>query len=96
MPVLAFRDDGPWIVVASNWGRDEHPAWYHNLRSTPEADLTRDGTTERCRASVLTGAEREEYWGMLTDRYVGYDRHQQRTDRRFPVVRLTPVGGDRG
>jgi deazaflavin-dependent oxidoreductase (nitroreductase family) len=91
VPVLAFRDAEEWIVVASNWGRDEHPEWYHNLRSTPEVVLTRDGVTERCRASVLTGEEREAYWQKLTDRYVGYERHQSRTDRQFPVVRLTPT-----
>jgi deazaflavin-dependent oxidoreductase (nitroreductase family) len=91
VPVLAFRDGEAWVVVASNWGRDDHPDWYHNLCSTPEVTVTRNGTTERCRARTLSGQRRAEYLNMLTDRYIGYKRHQERTSRQFPIVRLTPV-----
>ena len=40
LPVLGLRDGDRWVVVASNWGNETHPAWYYNLRANPEVELT--------------------------------------------------------
>ena len=38
-PVFYFHDGPDVIVIASNYGADKHPAWYHNLsRKPPRAD----------------------------------------------------------
>jgi len=47
VPVLGFRDGRKWVVVASNWGRDRQPAWYHNLRARPDVELSFGGETEQ-------------------------------------------------
>jgi deazaflavin-dependent oxidoreductase (nitroreductase family) len=37
---LIFREhDGRYLVVASNGGNDEHPAWFKNLQKNPEVDV---------------------------------------------------------
>src|SRR5580765_4889858 len=39
-PLLYFTDGDDVVLVASSFGREHHPAWYHNLRAHPEATLT--------------------------------------------------------
>lgn len=36
IPLAYFTDGGDVILIASNYGRERHPAWYHNLRAHPE------------------------------------------------------------
>ena len=37
---LAYFTDGDYVIlIASNWGRERHPAWYHNLLAHPECEL---------------------------------------------------------
>jgi len=100
-PVLALRDGERRVLVASNWGRERHPAWYHNLRANPEVELTADGRTERYVAREATGDGREAYWEWAATVYPGFEAYRRRSgDRTIPVVVLEPVddvdGGDDG
>lgn len=48
-PLLGLRDGDRIVVVASNYGQRNHPAWYHNLRANPIASVAVDGAaTQRC------------------------------------------------
>lgn len=40
VPVFGLQDGDRWIVLASNWGRRRHPAWYHNLEANPEVRVS--------------------------------------------------------
>lgn len=97
VPVLGLRDGDGWVLVASNWGRQRHPAWYHNLRANPEVTVD-DGTTERRYvARVATGEERGRHWGRATGVYPGFEAYRRRSgDRTIPVVVLEPVEGADG
>ena len=44
VPLTYMPVGSSYAVVASNYGRDNHPAWSHNLDATPEATLEIDGT----------------------------------------------------
>lgn len=91
VPVLGMRDGERWIVVASNWGREEHPAWYHNLKANPDVKLTYKGRTGRYVAREPTGDERDEYWRRVADLNPSLETYRQRSgDRRIPVILLTP------
>ncbi len=39
--VLYFNDGDDVILIASNYGGTRHPAWYHNLKANPTAELRR-------------------------------------------------------
>lgn len=91
VPVLGLRDGETWVLFASNWGDDRHPAWYHNLRANPAVELTHGDRTRRYVAREATEDEREEYWERATDLYVGFEPYRRRTDRRIPVVVLEPT-----
>jgi deazaflavin-dependent oxidoreductase (nitroreductase family) len=91
---LLYVEDGPRvIVVASNVGSANHPAWYHNLRAHPEVTfLRRGGHRGSYVARIAAGPEREELWERVNDLYAGYDTYQNRTGgREIPVVVLDPA-----
>lgn len=92
---LTYVPDGDrMVVIASNGGADRHPAWFHNLRAHPEAEVHVGPRRLRVRAREAQGDERERFFEeanrLNRDRYRGY---QARTVRRIPVVVLEPVDG---
>lgn len=94
VPLLGIRDGETWILVASNFGAERHPTWYHNLRANPDVELTHDGRTRKYVAREATGAERKEYWERAVEVYPDYERYRETAgDRRIPVVVLTPTEG---
>jgi deazaflavin-dependent oxidoreductase (nitroreductase family) len=91
VPVLGMRDGEDWIVVASNWGDDRHPAWYHNLTANPSVTVTHEDRSEAYVAREATGAEYDEYWAQANDMYVGFEPYDERSgDRAIPIVVLEP------
>ena len=88
------RDGADYLVVASNGGADQNPAWLHNLRANPEVEIQVGRTRQKARARVVEFADPDfsRLWQIVNDnnnhRYTGY---QQRTSRQIPVVVLTPA-----
>lgn len=79
------------IVVASKGGEDTHPAWYLNLRDQPDVQVALGGkAAEPYTARVLDDAERDELWPQVEKTYKGYAGYQKKTDRKIPLVLLTP------
>ena len=87
----ACRTATTWSVIASKGGTDRHPAWYHNLKASPETTAWWKGEKRRVRAREASGEERERLWRMMADAYPDYENYQRRTDRQIPVVVLEPV-----
>jgi deazaflavin-dependent oxidoreductase (nitroreductase family) len=79
-----------YVLIASNWGQDHHPAWLLNLQDNPEAVIQVRDRIINVRAVEATGDERERLWNGAVQAYGGYQRYQQRTDRQIPVVLLLP------
>lgn len=89
VPVLGFPLGGDLVVVASNWGRPRHPAWYHNLRACPDATVTVHGQATPVVARETHGTERERLWESARSVYPGLAAYSRRAaDRRIPVVVL--------
>ena len=91
VPLLGLPDDDRWVVFATNWGGQRHPAWYHNLQANPEVELAYKDQTETYLARDATDDEREIYWERAKQMYVGFEAYQQRTTREIPIVVLTPT-----
>jgi deazaflavin-dependent oxidoreductase (nitroreductase family) len=86
--VLGYRPDGErFIVIASNYGADDHPAWYRNLLTDPTAQVEVGANTLEVRASTADGPEPDRLAGLV-DYYEG---QQELTKREIPVVVLEPV-----
>jgi deazaflavin-dependent oxidoreductase (nitroreductase family) len=90
LPVLGLADGEAIVVIASNFGRPHHPAWYHNLRADPRARVTAGGETRALRARELTGAERERWFARGAAIYPGFERYRSWVARPIPVLRLEP------
>lgn len=84
---LIHRTDGEhWVVVASKGGAPEHPDWYKNLRSDPEATIQVKGERIPVRASAAEGEERTRLWQLMTEVWPAYNDYQRKTKREIPVV----------
>ena len=90
-PLGFLRDGGGYVIIASNGGSDRHPAWYFNLRKTPDARVRIRGASSAVRAEVLTGDERARALEQVVSTSPGYARYQQKAHREIPLVRLTPL-----
>ncbi len=93
-PLLYQRDGERLIVIASNGGRDYHPAWYYNLRANPVATVYVDGTVGRYIAREAVGAEREALWRRAVAYFEGFAFYAQRTARAIPIMVLAPYRSD--
>ena len=93
--VLYFSDDDDVILVASSFGREKHPAWYHNLKANPGAQLEHGGRSGDYRAvEVEDDAERDRLFALADRIYPGYADYRERTakiGRRIPIMRLKRV-----
>lgn len=92
VPLLAIPDGANFVLIASSFGRSQHPAWYHNVLANPEVTLTFGALSSRYRAQEATGAERARLWQIAVERYAGYAAYEHRAyPRQIPVILLTPV-----
>ena len=92
VPVLGIPTQGDLAVIAANWGQDQHPAWYYNLRANPEAEIVVHGIHRRVRAVMAEGERRALIWQEGLRVYPGYRQYERRTShRRITVFVLEPA-----
>lgn len=84
------RDGGDFLVVASNFGRQRHPAWSHNLAAHPEASVYVDGRDLDVVARRVSDAEKKALWPRLVSVIPQFAVYAERTDRNIQVFRLSP------
>jgi len=85
------RDGDGYLIVASMGGSDRNPAWYHNLRAHPDAEINvgpkRFAVTSRC--VTPDDADYQRMWTIVNknngDRYNAY---QRKTSRPIPIFEL--------
>jgi deazaflavin-dependent oxidoreductase (nitroreductase family) len=92
LPVMALPDGDGMILIASNFGRPRHPAWYHNLRANPRATVVFEGVERELGARELSGEEREAAYARGEEIYPGFTYYRTwAAPRVIPVLRLEPV-----
>jgi deazaflavin-dependent oxidoreductase (nitroreductase family) len=88
-PLIYGDIGGEVVIVASKGGADVHPAWYVNLKSTPEV-----GFQIGCQAYAANwrepqDAERAAIWAFMEKVYPPYTEYQRATRRTIPLVMLS-------
>ncbi|MFB6721135.1 nitroreductase/quinone reductase family protein [Kribbella sp. NPDC056345] len=97
VPLLYVERDGAFVVIGSNWGGENHPAWSANLIAQPEANATVRGRTVPVHARLLTGDERQQMWDAVAAYWPAYNTYATRApNREIRVFRLEPVDVSRG
>ena len=94
LPLLYIADGDQLILMASNYGKTSHPAWFRNLVANPTVDVLAGKHSGRYTATEITDpAERERAWALAIDLYAGYGDYEKRAgDRTIPLVRLERSG----
>jgi deazaflavin-dependent oxidoreductase (nitroreductase family) len=82
VPVLGLPTPEGLAVVASNWGRQRHPAWYHNIRANPTGVVVVNGQRRRFRAAQAEAERRERIWREGLAIYPGFSQYAQRAPAR--------------
>ena len=90
LPLLYINDGDSILLIASNYGKTSHPAWYRNLVANPKVEVLAGKKSGTYTATEITdAAERDRAWDLALDRYAGYGDYEGRAgDRRIPLIRL--------
>ncbi|HEY6406985.1 MAG TPA: nitroreductase family deazaflavin-dependent oxidoreductase [Ktedonobacteraceae bacterium] len=86
--ITYLRENATFLVVASNGGQTRIPAWYHNLRAHPQAEIQVGKQRFQVDAEIVPPDEHERLWAAWLKQYPAYENAQKKTTRRFPLVRL--------
>ena len=80
--------DGHYIIVASNGGDDQHPAWYLNLSENPEVEVQVGADKFAALAHTADADEKARLWPLMVSVFPTYARYQKKAKRDIPVVVL--------
>jgi deazaflavin-dependent oxidoreductase (nitroreductase family) len=95
LPLLYVTDGDAIILIASNYGKTSHPAWYRNLVAQPNVDVLAGKRSGTYVAGEITDPlERDRAWDLALDMYAGYGDYEGRAgDRMIPLIRLERTVG---
>jgi deazaflavin-dependent oxidoreductase (nitroreductase family) len=97
LPILGLPDGEGTIVIASNFGREHNPAWYHNLHANPCATIEVNGVRRDVVARELQGPDRERGYRRGEEVFPGFTHYRRwASHREIPVLRLEPVSDGTG
>lgn len=89
VPLPYFRDGKNYVLVASFGGNDKNPAWFYNLKATPEVQVEVGFKRLTLRAEIPEAYERDRIWSQITHDFPRYLNYQAKTERKIPVVVLS-------
>lgn len=93
-PVVYFHPDAAAddvVLIASSFGREKHPAWFHNLVAHPDCRLNGRPFVAR---EITDPVEYEQLYRLAITVYRGYADYRTqaaKSGRTIPVLRLTPA-----
>lgn len=83
--------DGDVVLVGSNFGKANHPAWALNLESNPDAVLQiGDDVIEVVAERVTDPQARERIWSQMIEIYPGYAMYRSNAGRDIKVFVVRP------
>ena len=83
------RIDDKVSIVGSAAGRDNNPAWVHNIRANPRVTVEIGSEASKgATARELPSAERDSIYRIVVERAPEFGEYQERTDRVIPVFEL--------
>ena len=93
-PLFFMRDGENFVLVASNGGAPNDPTWLLNVKENPQVTVDQKGKTQRhMQARVLSAEEKAHYWPTLTTMFPMWEEIENRSHRRFSVVKLEENSG---
>lgn len=90
-PVGFFERNNGYVVVASNGGQANHPAWYHNIKANPRFTVQIMDKVIPVQAEILAGEQRSAIWKWVVETAPAFGGYEKATSREIPLVFLKPV-----
>jgi deazaflavin-dependent oxidoreductase (nitroreductase family) len=90
-PMATLPVDDGFLVVGSNFGKENHPAWTANLIANPEATVMFKGEDIPVVARLLEHDEKAKVWPDLLKIWPAWTSYTERSGRDLRVFRLTPL-----
>jgi deazaflavin-dependent oxidoreductase (nitroreductase family) len=87
-PLVYMPDGEHFVVVGAKGGHPKHPAWVHNLRAHPDAEVQVGSRRIKVHAREANGEERRRLWPRAIAYNPLWGRYQRRTKRTVPLVVL--------
>jgi deazaflavin-dependent oxidoreductase (nitroreductase family) len=90
-PLIYGEDGGEYMIIASQGGRPDHPAWYKNLVANAAVELQVGPESFAATARTADPEERARLWPKMAEIYPPYDEYQKKAaaSREIPLVILT-------
>jgi deazaflavin-dependent oxidoreductase (nitroreductase family) len=89
-PVLYLADGANVVLINTNAGNAQIPAWSLNLKANPEAEVELGRRRRAVRARIAEGEERADLWRKSNVQYAGFDDYKEKLDREISVFVLEP------
>jgi deazaflavin-dependent oxidoreductase (nitroreductase family) len=89
-PLVYLADGDRYLIFASKGGAPSNPGWYHNLKAEPNVSIEVGSDTLDAVAEELTGEERDRFYSIQERQLPQFAEYAQKTDRKIPVIALTP------
>jgi len=80
------------LLVASQGGAPQNPAWYRNLVRHPDIVVRHRGRSMKLRARLATVDEKAALWPICDEHYAPYADYRARTTRDMPIFVCQPAG----
>ena len=93
-PLGYTRDGDRYVVVGSNSGLPQQPAWLANIRANPVVTVEVGVETFPARATITTGAERQRLWTSHIAAIPHFATYEKMVDRELQVVAIERVAAD--
>ena len=89
--LLGIPHGDGYLIIAANFGEEENPAWYYNVRAHPRVTITTSATSRDYDVHELEGDERAAGFDRALLLNPGWTRFRERAvSRVIPVLRITP------
>jgi deazaflavin-dependent oxidoreductase (nitroreductase family) len=87
-PLAYFTIDGRILIVGSYGGAPKDPAWVHNLRAKPRAQVEIGTESYDVIARELSRDERDAVFDKVVELSPGFGDYQKKTSRVIPLFEL--------
>lgn len=88
--LVYIKSGSAYVVAGSNAGRDQHPAWFFNLRSQPQVQVRIQNWQSSAVAEIADPEQRKVHWEHLVAASPMFARYEKLTLREIPLVLLHP------
>jgi deazaflavin-dependent oxidoreductase (nitroreductase family) len=89
-PVVYLTDGDKVVLIDTNAGNEQLPAWSLNLKANPEAEVELGRERRAVLARAAAGEERAELWRRHNVQYAGFDDYDVKLRREPSVWVLEP------